>query len=131
MRRRFDCIRVPNRGVFSACAELRWGINFAHQGATIFATWFNYDVDGSPLWLSATLIRAGPEQYQGTLARTTGPPFNAVPFLPTNVHAVAVSGMQVIFANGNSATFRYTMNEISQTKQITRQVFRAPGTACQ
>ena len=35
------------------------------------------------------------------------------------------------FANGNSATFAYTVNGVTQTKAITRQVFRTPGTICQ
>jgi hypothetical protein len=35
------------------------------------------------------------------------------------------------FANGNAAQFAYTVNGVSQSKQITRQVFRTPGTVCQ
>jgi hypothetical protein len=35
------------------------------------------------------------------------------------------------FLHGNSATFAYTVNGISQTKQITREVFASPGTLCQ
>jgi hypothetical protein len=34
------------------------------------------------------------------------------------------------FANSDSATFAYTMNGVSQTKSMTRQVFRLPGTVC-
>jgi hypothetical protein len=42
----------------------------------------------------------------------------------------------VTFANGNRAAFTYTvalngpMSAVTQTKQIERQVFRPPGTAC-
>jgi hypothetical protein len=32
---------------------------------------------------------------------------------------------------GNAATFAYTVNGVSEVKQITRIVFIAPGTACQ
>ena len=41
------------------------------------------------------------------------------------------------FANGNAGTFAYTVNlqdgngPVTQTKAITRQVFRPPGTVCQ
>ena len=35
------------------------------------------------------------------------------------------------FTDGNSATFAYTVNGVSQTKTITREIFRPPGTACQ
>jgi hypothetical protein len=34
------------------------------------------------------------------------------------------------FADGNNASFDYTVNGISQTKLITRQVFVPNGTAC-
>jgi hypothetical protein len=34
------------------------------------------------------------------------------------------------FNDGNDASFAYTVNGISQTKAITRQVFQAPGTVC-
>lgn len=115
-----------------AGVESGWGVNFAHQSDIIFATWFTYDFDGTPLWLSATLLkteRAG--EYKGALIRTTGPPFNAVPFLPANVSSTPVGTLTVTFANGNSATFAYTLNGATQSKQIVRQVFRTPGTVCQ
>ena len=41
-------------------SESGWGMNFTHQGDTIFATWFTYDVDGSPLWLSGTAQKSAP-----------------------------------------------------------------------
>ncbi len=112
-------------------AESGWGVNFTHQGDTIFATWFTYDVDGSPLWLSATATKTGGGVYKGTLYRTTGPAFNAVPFLPANIGLTAVGSLTLTFANGNAATFAYTLNGITQSKSITRQVFNAPGTVCQ
>ena len=40
-----------------AWSESGWGINFAHQGSDIFATWFTYGADGSPLWQSATAVK--------------------------------------------------------------------------
>ena len=111
--------------------ESGWGVNFTHQADTIFATWFTYDLDGSPLWLSATASKSGVGIYQGTLYRTTGPPFNAVPFLPANVGLNQVGTITSTFTNGNAATFAYTVNGVTQSKSITRQVFRAPGTVCQ
>jgi serine protease len=113
-----------------AGAESGWGVNFTQQGATIFATWFTYDFDGSPLWLSATLTPAAANAFGGTLYRTTGPPFSAVPFDPNRVTLASVGTLTLTFANGNAATFAYTVNGVSQAKSITRQVFRSPGTVC-
>jgi hypothetical protein len=114
-----------------AGVESGWGVNLTHQGDTIFATWFTYDGDGTPLWLSATAPKTGPGAYTGTLYRTTGPAFNAVPFIPANVALAAVGTLTLTFGSGNSASFAYTVNGVTQTKPIVRQVFRTPGTACQ
>ena len=112
-------------------SESGWGINLAHEGDTIFATWFTYDHDRTPMWLVTTATRTVPGTYVGTLYRTTGPPFNAVPFNPAAVAGTAVGTASFAFANGNSATFAYTVNGVSQMKTITREIFRAPGTVCQ
>ncbi len=114
-----------------AGSESGWGVNFAHQGDVIFATWFTYDIDGTPLWLSATTPKTAPGGYTGTLYRTTGPAFNAVPFRPANVALTPVGTLTLTFANGNSANFAYTVNGVTQSRPITRQVFRTPGTVCQ
>jgi hypothetical protein len=53
-----------------------------------------------------------------------------VPFQPGKVVETAVGSATVSFANGNSASFAYTVNGIAQTKAITRQVFAPPGTVC-
>ena len=117
-------------------SEAGWGVNFTHQGNTIFVTWFTYDTDGSPLWLSATATKSGLDTYSGTLFRSTGPAFNAVPFNPALVDRTPVGTLSITFGNGNSATYTYSVtlgppgSTVTQSKQITRQVFRAPGTVC-
>jgi hypothetical protein len=114
-----------------AGSESGWGINITHQGTTLFVTWFTYDVDGSPLWLSGTAQKTAATTYAGTLNRTRGPAFNAIPWSPAGVTLTQVGTVSLTFADGNHATFAYTVNGISQTKQITREIFRAPGTLCQ
>jgi len=113
-----------------ANSESGWGINFTHQGDTIFATWFTYDLDGTPLWLVVTANKSAAGVYSGTLYRTTGSPFSAVPFDPSRFVATPVGTATLTFTNGNAASFAYTVNGVSQTKAITRQVFTNPGTVC-
>jgi hypothetical protein len=111
-------------------------VNFTHQDDTIFATWFTYDFDGSPLWLSATASRTAPDTYAGTLFRTAGPAFNAEPFDPAKVTRTPVGTLTLTFANGNSASYAYSVtlggsaNPVTQSKAVTRQVFAPPGTVC-
>jgi hypothetical protein len=112
-------------------SEAGWGINLTHQGDTIFATWFTYDLDGTPLWLAVAAPKTAAGVYSGTLYRTTGPPFNSVPFDSTKVGAGPVGTATFTFTDGNTGTFGYTVNGITQSKAITREVLVAPGTVCQ
>jgi serine protease len=114
-----------------AGSESGWGINLTEQSNIIFATWFTYGLDGTATWLSMTATSTGPHSYGGQIFRNAGPHFDAVPFLPSQVSATAVGNGTLTFADGNTGSFAYTVNGISQVKPITRQVFRAPGTVCQ
>jgi len=116
--------------------ETGWGLHFTHQGDIIFATWFTYDFDGSPLWLSATAQKSAPGVYSGTLYRTTGPAFGTVPFDAAKVVRSPVGNATLSFGNGDNATFAYSVTlgspavTVTQTKLLSRLVFRDPGTVC-
>jgi serine protease len=118
-------------------AESGWGINFAHQGASVFATWYTYDVDRTPLWLSVLATRIGASNvYTGPLYRTAGPRFDA--YNAGLVQPVQVGTATFTFADGNHATFAYATSgagglpAASQAKTITRFPFAAAGgTLCQ
>lgn len=116
--------------------ESGWGLYMTHQADTIFVSWFTYDVDGSPMWLSATAAKTSDGVYHGNVIRTTGPPFNTVPFPSQDVTRSTIGALTLTFADGNHASFAYSVSlgsppsGISRTKQLTRLVFRAPGTLC-
>jgi hypothetical protein len=116
-------------------SESGWGINFTHQGNIIFASWFTFDHDRSPMWLVVQANMSAPGVFTGTLFRLTGPPFNAVPFPPIGspggAMPTAVGTATFTFSDGNNAQFAYTVDGVSQMKAITRQVFAPPGTVCQ
>jgi hypothetical protein len=112
-------------------AESGWGINLAHQNDIIFASWFTYDTDGVPLWLSMTATKTAPGTYSGDLIRTTGPAYNAIPFRRDQVTRTVVGTASFTFVYGDAATFAYTLNGVQQTKNITRVLFAPPaGTLC-
>ncbi len=116
--------------------ESGWGINFAHQGDSVFATWYTYDVDGTPLWLSVLTTRVGASNvYTGPLYRTSGPRFDA--YDPSKAVAQQVGTATLTFIDGNTATLGYTttgaggLPAVTQNKAITRFLFAAPaGTVC-
>src|SRR3984893_2495385 len=119
-----------------AGSESGWGVNLTHQGDTIFATWFTYDHDRTPMWLVATAPKTAPRTYAGTLYRLTGPPFNAVPFPPIGSPGGAtgtpVGTATFTFSDGNTGPFAYAVNAEAQTKNIARELFHPlAGTLCQ
>jgi YVTN family beta-propeller protein len=118
-----------------AGTESGWGINLTQQGSTIFATWFTYDLTRNPLWYSVTAPQTAPNTFTGTLYRTAGPAYSAQPFNSDLVRHIPIGTATLTFTNGNAGTFAYQVadgaNVANQTKAITRQVFRAPGTMCQ
>jgi uncharacterized delta-60 repeat protein len=115
-------------------SEAGWGVNLAHQGDTVFATWFTYGRDGAPLWLSGTATKIADGRYAGTLNRTTGPMFDAIPWDESQATTTAVGTFALTFADGDRGTFGYRLAldgaTAEQEKPITRQVFREPGTTC-
>jgi hypothetical protein len=119
-----DMWAVPN------LAEPGWGINFTHQGDVIFVSWFIYDANGVPFWVSATLTKTVAGTYAGALDATTGPPFNSVPFDSSHLTHSNVGTATVTFTDGNTGTFTYTLSGVSRTKALARFVFVAPGTVC-
>ena len=117
-------------------SQAGWGINLTHQGDIIFASWFTFDRDHTPMWLVVQATKTAPGTYVGTqVYRLNGPAFNAMPFPPIGAPGgptgVVVGTATFTFANGNAATFNYTVEGSTQTKAITREVFTAPGTVCQ
>ena len=111
-----------------ANSESGWGVNFAHQGDTIFATWFTYAGSGAGNWLVTTAQKILPNTYTGVLYTTTGPAFSAAPFNPALVSAAAVGTAVLTFTGPNDGTFAYVVGATTQTKSITREVFGAMPT---
>ena len=111
-----------------AGSESGWGISLAHQGDTVFAFWFTYDVAGRSWWLVMTARRSDTNTYTGVLYQTQGPSFAAVPFNPAMVTSSAVGTGTLAFSDARNGTFTYNVDGVNQTKAITRQVFGTPPT---
>jgi serine protease len=100
-------------------SESGWGINFAHQGNQIFATWYTFDATGNAWWLTMLATRTTGENFDGVIYTTNGPPFNnytaQTAFIPR-----AVGNGTLSFSNASSGSFTYTVNSITQTKPLAR-----------
>jgi hypothetical protein len=110
-------------------SESGWGINITHQGNILFAAWFTYGTDGRGRFIVMSAgQRTAPGVYAGDLYRTTGPAFNAVPWTPAV--PVRVGSGTFTFTDDDTGTFAYTVDGVTQAKQIVRQVFSTPATGC-
>jgi hypothetical protein len=93
----------------------------AQQFGITFLAWYVYDSNGKPTWLVATCTMSG-TNCAGTLYRTTGPPFGPT-FNPSAVQATPAGTISVSFTDPNNAILNYTVDGVSGTKQVTRQLF--------
>ena len=103
-------------------SEAGWGINLALHGNIIFLSWFTYDTDGTGMWLFMSSATAtGPNTYSGDIFRTTGAPFSN--YNASSLQVSTVGNGTLTFTDANHGTFRYTVNGITQTKQVKRFIF--------
>jgi len=115
-------------------AEPGWGLNISHQNATVYATWFTYDNDGSPMWLVMSNAQwdryAG--SYSGRLHRATGPYFADQPWRSSEVHMIPVGTARLSFTSANQGIFQYSFDadRYSGFKVITRYEFASPAPNC-
>ena len=120
-------------------AESGWGVNFAHEGSLLYATWYTYGTNNAPTWLSALMQQSSsnPNRYTATapplhaLWLTSGPRFDNYRASERQVGFVGTA--TVLFYDGMHADFSYTtlagsgLPGVTQTKSITRFLF-SPGT---
>src|SRR6188768_4078755 len=96
-------------------SEAGWGLNVTHQGDIVFMTWFTYDLNGRGMWIvGSRMERVGTNAFTGTLYRTTGPAFNAVPFTPiTAANLTAVGTGTLTLSTASAGSFNYTVNGVT------------------
>ncbi len=112
-------------------SESGWGLNVTHQGDILFITWFTYGGDGRGMWLvGSSVAKTGNATYSGTLYRTSGPPFAAAGWDPARVSIAAAGHATLVFSDHDNGTFTYTLDGVSQSKPITRQLYSSPKTVC-
>jgi hypothetical protein len=102
-------------------SESGWGINFTHQGTTIFGTLFNYDETGRDVWTFATLARQGDGSFTGDLFVAGGPPYFTQPW--TAIATAKVGTMTFRPTAGDRGTLSYVAGTTPVVKSIQRQDF--------
>jgi hypothetical protein len=104
--------------------EPGWGLTLSHQGDIVFVLWYTYGDEGRDQWISgATLVKQADGSYAGALQRPT----SGVPILNINGPATTfpvpeVGSASLSFSDGETGSFTYTLDGVTQTKAITRFV---------
>lgn len=111
--------------------ESGWGVNIAHQGDTLFATWYTYDDSGKGVWMVMSNVTRGADgRYAGKVYRATGPAFDASSWDASKVRLMEVGDASFAFGDASSGTFTYSVDGVSRAKAIQRMVYALPATVC-
>jgi len=105
-------------------AESGWGLAVTHQFGVMFLAWYVYDASGKPVWYVAADCRVLPQDQgcSGTLYRTTGPASGQA-FDPSQVRVFSVGTVTLHFTDANHGVLGYTVDGVTSSKTITRQLF--------
>ena len=108
-----------------------WGVHVSHVDNDLYTTWYTYDTDREPIFYQGVTTRQADGSFFGELYRSNnGTPFLQINGAPANDGASVVGNMRLRFADGERATFDYTINGVSQSKQIQRFQFGSTASVC-
>ncbi len=108
--------------------ESGWGVTIADHQTQMFAVWYSYDTDGTPMWFTVQggTFNSARTFFTGDLYRTTGPSFTGT-FDPNAVTVTKVGTASFDFAPAGgtpgTAVFSWTIGSAGRTVQVVRQSF--------
>ena len=113
----------PMTGLWWNQDESGWGAGLTQQYGVIFATIYTYDFEGRPTWYVASNCVVAADGCTGDLYAVTGGSALTVPWNSANKIVTTVGTINFAFTDTNTGTMKYTINGVSGSKRITRQVF--------
>ena len=120
---------------FGGFIDTGWGLNIAHQGNTIFATYYTYDAKGAPTWFAMSntdKYDAGAPNtgFQGPMIRATGPAYDA-PWDSSKVNVEVVGGVAFLFDSRGLGGMWLRIDGVQHyPKPMQRMTFAAPASVC-
>ncbi len=125
----------PLTGLWWNASESGWGATLTQQSNVMFVTMFVYDAAGNPVWYTVSCFIAG-ANCTGDMLKVRGGSTPTSTWNGSGVGATKVGSMTLSFTNNDAGSMTYTLDGLSASKQITRQIFGpapapAPGLAGQ
>lgn len=115
-------------GLWWNSTESGWGATLTQQGNIIFATIFTYDANGDPIWYVASNCPISAGGCSGDLYRVNGGRPITSSWAGATVGVTAVGRLTLAFADNNTGTMTLSVNGVSNSKSIVRQIFAGPPT---
>ncbi len=106
---------------WGGASESGWGINFTHQGTTIFGTLFNYDAAGRDAWLFSSMARQADGSFNGLMYYANGPAYFTQPW--TAIRTTELGAMTFRPTSGDRGTLTYNIGTTQVVKSVLRQDF--------
>jgi hypothetical protein len=113
-----------------------WGVNIAHQGDTLFATYYTYDANGKGVWYvmpNTVKYDAGTQftGYTGPMAVATGPAFDSPSWDASKVKLTNMGDISFLFTpRGDGVLHMANIASEQITRPILRMAFSGPATVC-
>jgi hypothetical protein len=118
----------PLTGLWWNAAESGWGATITQQSGILFVTMFVYDAAGNPVWYTVSCTIAG-ASCTGDLLRVRGGTAPTVAWNGSGIAPSPVGTMTLNFTSNDAGSMSYTLNGVSSTRPITRQIFGPPPPA--
>jgi hypothetical protein len=107
-----------------------WGMNIAHQGDVIFATYYTYDAAGKGVWYAmSNTVKVANSAYAGPMQLVRGPAFDST-WDSSKVKAADTGTASFRFEPSGTAVFDYSLAADGGTKTMVRMAFSLPATVC-
>jgi alpha-tubulin suppressor-like RCC1 family protein/Tol biopolymer transport system component len=108
-----------------------WGLTLFHIDDGIFAIWYTYDLDGEATFFVITTQRQADDSFRGEIFKQrNGTPFLQIDGQPASPSSDVVGNATLRFSDGDSASFRYVIGGVDQTKPIARLLVGSRATVC-
>ncbi len=108
-----------------------WGLTLLHVDDLLAAAWYTYDSDGEAVFFVISTTRQADGSFSGSIFRQrNGTPFSLIDNVSPSPGNDVIGNARFVFADGETASFAYTVNGISQTRAINRLQVGSQAQVC-
>jgi hypothetical protein len=104
-------------------SESGWGVALTQQYGTIFATMYTYDASGKPVWYVASDCAVSGSGCSGKLYQVSGGSAPSAAWNGAALVVTEVGTVSFVFNDSGNGTMSYSINGVSGSKAISRQLF--------